>query len=335
MQVAVQSLHQDEYLLDLFGRDSRSGARILRSYAARMHFMLTCKRVDVVWLEKELWPYMPASFEWALLQSKAPYVVDIDDAIFHNYDEHRSKFVRAMFGRKLDYLFKGAALVTAGSRYLEERARSAGATRIERIPTVVDLDAYRMRSSAPNGTFTVGWIGSPVTQRYLEPIRAVLCATLGERASRFVTVGARFSERLFAGHEQQSWSEETEAQQIASFDVGIMPLPDSPFERGKCAYKLIQYMACGIPVVASPIGANQDVVRHGENGFLASTDREWASALSALAEDPELRRRMGAAGRADVETKYSIQVTGPRIANLMLDVMSNKARSSKRLRAHS
>lgn len=120
--------------------------------------------------------------------------------------------------------------------------------------------------------------------------------------------------------ESIAWSEQTEAASIASFDIGIMPLVDEPFERGKCGYKLIQYMACGLPVVASPVGVNCQIVEHGVNGFLAETPAEWEDALRTLAADPGLRMRMGRAGRQKVEAQYAIQVAGPRMAELLKSV---------------
>jgi hypothetical protein len=118
----------------------------------------------------------------------------------------------------------------------------------------------------------------------------------------------------------QLWSEDSEVAMIQSMDIGIMPLTDSPWARGKCGYKLIQYMACGLPVVASPVGVNADIVEHGVNGFLATTEDEWRQALTTLLRDPDLRRRMGAAGRRKVETDYSLQVWGPRVAAIFHEI---------------
>jgi glycosyltransferase involved in cell wall biosynthesis len=118
--------------------------------------------------------------------------------------------------------------------------------------------------------------------------------------------------------ESIAWSEQTEVQSIANFDIGIMPLLDEPFARGKCGYKLIQYMACGLPVVASPVGVNSQIVEHGVNGFLADTPEQWEHALQTLLTDASLRQRMGQAGRAKVEREFCIQVTGPRLAALLV-----------------
>ncbi len=120
------------------------------------------------------------------------------------------------------------------------------------------------------------------------------------------------------------WQEDTEVAQLHGFDIGIMPLPDAPWERGKCGYKLIQYMACGLPVVASPVGVNTTIVHQGENGWLADTPEQWTVAIRHLAEDPERRRLMGAAGRRQVEQTYCQQVQAGRLTRMLHEVMAGR-----------
>ena len=123
------------------------------------------------------------------------------------------------------------------------------------------------------------------------------------------------------------WTEETEVSLIQSMDIGVMPLHNTDWARGKCGYKLIQYMACGLPVVASPVGVNKDIVEHGVNGLLAETDAEWRSAIKTLLADAELRRRMGAAGCRKVEEYYSLQIWGPRVAQMLRGVADEGRRA--------
>jgi glycosyltransferase involved in cell wall biosynthesis len=316
--VAVQELLPDRYVRRLYSESKRGRSEIASAYWRRLRHLLKRDRPRTIWLEKELWPYVPGEFELLAL-ARVPFVVDIDDAVFHTYDESGSPLIRWALGRKIDRIFRRASLVTAGSSYLLRRANQAGARRAELIPTVVDLEQYSPCGHRDRG-FTVGWIGSPATQSYVESITPVLSELLRDPGCRLVTIGTRYPNNLHEHHEQREWSQSTEAHQIEQLDVGIMPLPDGPFERGKCGYKLIQYMACGLPVVASPVGANTEIVRHGENGFLAESPEQWRSALSALKHDKELRRRMGAAGRLDVERKYSIQVTGPLVAQWLKEI---------------
>jgi glycosyltransferase involved in cell wall biosynthesis len=322
LSVATQPLLPDSYLQRLYAGRGRSRFEVAAAYARRLAYLLGAVRPAVVWLEKELWPFLPSWVE-RLLLARVPYVVDIDDAVFHTYDEHRSVLVKRILGDKIDALFKRSALVTAGSAYLAKRAAAAGARWIEPVPTVVDLRDYGPSEPQQGGELTFGWIGSPSTQGHLGALAPVLAELANDAQSRLVSIGTRFPANLFERHEQQIWRRETEAAQIARFDIGIMPLPDEPFERGKCGYKLIQYMAAGVPVVASPVGANKDIVRHGENGFLAGTPAEWRAALTALKQDAGLRHRMGAAGRLMVERQYALQVTGPKIANWLADIANS------------
>ena len=134
--------------------------------------------------------------------------------------------------------------------------------------------------------------------------------------ARFVVIGID-AQSLGLPMESVPWTEQTEVASVASFDIGIMPLVDESFERGKCGYKLIQYMACGLPVVASPVGVNRQIVEHGVNGFLAETPAQWEQALHTLLADAGLRQRMGSAGRRKVEAQYCLQVTGPKLASLL------------------
>lgn len=297
-------------------------APILVSYARRARQLIRAGHADLMWLEKEALPWLPWAFERAMLPRAVPLVVDYDDAVFHWYDLHRSTAVRRLLGRKLDRLMASASLVTAGNRYLADRATAAGAQRVEIVPTVVDLVAYTRRPepfspSAP----TIGWIGTPSTwTEYMAPMMPLLIQAAEGAGGRIAAVGAG---RAVAAHhllDNLPWTEESEVARIHEMDIGIMPLTDTPWARGKCGYKLIQYMACGIPVIASPVGVNAEIVEHGVNGFLASSDAEWAEALQTLLRDASLRARMGEAGRRKVERDYSLQVWGPRVAKLLRDV---------------
>lgn len=270
---------------------------------------------DVVWLEKELWPWAPAWLERWVLRGR-PLVLDFDDAIFHNYDRHRNPLLRALFGRKIDRLMQSASLVVVGSPYLGERARAAGARWVEWLPTVVDHGRYPLAPGTDDREgrpLRIGWIGSPATAHYVQRLAAPLAALSRQRPVVLHLIGARAE---LPGVEVLSvpWSEAGEAQAIAALDIGVMPLPDTPWERGKCGYKLIQYMACGLPVIASPVGANPTIVEHGVDGFLAADDDAWLAALTQLADAPNLRQQMGARGRAKVAARFSLQAAAPQLA---------------------
>ncbi len=310
--VEVSPLFSNAYVEALYSGRGRWSHTML-GYVKRLLALIRARQFDVLVIEKELFPFLPALFERLLPRLGAPYLVDYDDALFHRYDLHSRALVRRLLGGKIDAVMRHAAVVVAGNDYLAERARAAGARRVEIIPTVVDTERYRPPSTRAGGPPVVGWIGTPQTSRYLKPLLPVFERLRREMPVRFAAVGAR--ELDFAGTpvEAWPWSEETEVASIQQFDIGIMPLDDSPWERGKCGYKLIQCMACGVPVVASPVGVNAEIVEHGRNGFLATGGDDWYVALSKLLTNHEDRCEMGGKGRRKVESWYSKSVQGPRL----------------------
>jgi glycosyltransferase involved in cell wall biosynthesis len=310
----VQPLLDNDYVRSLYGGPKVGAGNLLHAYWRRFGALRRRLKYDVIWLEKEALPWLPTWMEIARLQGM-PYVVDYDDAWFHRYENH---WLSPLLGGKIDAVMQVADTVVAGNPYLARRARQAGAHRVEIVPTAIDLDRYHNLPAAPAGkTLTVGWIGIPLNAHYLTIVEPALRAPAGEGRFSLHVVGAPVPDAL-AGIPAQSfpWTEDSEIERIAGFDVGIMPLHDTPWERGKCAYKLLQVMAAGKPVIASPVGANAQVVQHGVNGFLAETPAEWADALRRLA-DPDLRRRMGEEARKIVENQYSTAVVHPRLAAIL------------------
>ncbi|HNB50476.1 MAG TPA: glycosyltransferase family 4 protein [Anaerolineales bacterium] len=320
LKITVCPLLADEYVQNLYTGQRQSMAFLARAYFTRLRALLTSQKFDLIWLEKEALPWLPAWFENIL--TRIPVVVDYDDAVFHRYDLHANPLIRALLGRKIDGVMRHAAVVVAGNDYLAARAKQAGAKRIEILPSVVDTTRYQPANQVTNqlSPFTIGWIGAPVTAPYLQQIQPALAELCANGNARVILVGSGNVTLPGVPVEIRPWTEATEAADIQTFDVGIMPLPDEPFERGKCGYKLIQYMACALPVVASPIGVNQKIVEPGINGFLATMPEEWITALQTLRENPALRAQMGLAGREKVEQFYSLQANAPKLLNLLQNV---------------
>jgi glycosyltransferase involved in cell wall biosynthesis len=282
--------------------------------------------VDGMWLQYELFPYAPTFFETFALPRDIPLILDYDDAIFHQYDQHKSPLVRALLGDKLKPLLRRADLAICGNGYLQAYA-GEHCRRTEIVPTVVDTDAYGPGPKPrPERPVTVGWIGSPSTWTFVKPLLPLLADAAHRHDLSVRAVGAGPQKEIPPRFSFLPWTEAEEIALIQGMDIGIMPLPDEPWARGKCGYKLIQYMACGLPVIASPVGVNSAIVDHGENGFLASTPQEWAEAISVLAGDFELRQAMGAAGRRKIERAYSLAVHGPRLASMLRETMQNGRR---------
>ena len=320
IDVTVSPLIPDSYVSNQYETGQFALAPLPAIYARRLRSLRGAANFDLVWLEKEALPWLPAWLERLPGLRRAPYVLDYDDATFHTYDEHRYGVVRNLLGRKVAALIRDAALVMVGNDYLRDYAERAGASRIEWVPSVVDLARYETGPHRANDTFTIGWWGSPPNSRHLQMIAGPLSAVCAGGGAVLRVLGGW--KQGFTGDvtvEYFPFSSADEVGPSKAFDVGIMPLPDEPWERGKCGLKLIHYMACGLPTVASPVGVNSQIVEHGVTGFLASTEGEWVEALCALRDSPELRRTMGQAGRKKVEQLYSLQANAPRVARMLLD----------------
>lgn len=318
-EVTVSPLLSDAMLQARYQRGAYGGWALLRAYSRRLMTLLGSQQFDLVWIEKEALPWFPAWFERLLLR-RVPYVLDFDDAIFHNYDLHRVLWVRHVYGRRIDRLMAGARLVVTGNRYMADRATAAAAQWVEVLPTVVDLVLYAAKPSYRVAAKPrIVWIGSPSTVPYLLALAQPLSALAKRQPFSLRVIGGGVVTMPGVDVEAVNWSADTEAAQIAECDVGIMPLKNSPWEQGKCAYKLIQYMACGLPTVASSVGANRDVLREGETGFFADTDDEWIERIEMLLCNVALRQLLGQAGRVRVEANYCLQQTAPRLVRLLMD----------------
>ena len=314
--IKVSPFFSNDYLKALYSGNSRL-QNVVSSYMRRLVTILQSCKFDVLIIEKELFPFLPAWFEKVLSHLNIPYIVDYDDAQFHRYDTHQNIVVRSILKYKIDAVMRQASVVTVGNEYLAKHAYKAGAKRIEIIPTAVDVSQYLPSTQKIDDSPIVGWIGTPQTSHYLRNLLPIFEKLNHKTSVRFVAVGARSIDFSGTLVEIVNWSKDTEIEAIQSFSIGIMPLPDSPWERGKCGYKLIQCMACAKPVVASPVGVNNEIVEPGVNGYLAKTLEEWHDYLYILLINPESRYLMGLSGRQKVVLNYSTQVQASRFSNII------------------
>jgi glycosyltransferase involved in cell wall biosynthesis len=320
VELQIAPLLDDDYVRSLYTGKRQSVSSVVMAYIRRIVRLANSRSFDLLWIEKELFPWLPAWAERLLAGLGVPYAADYDDAVFHRYDMHANLIIRALLGKSIDSVMRHATTVVVGNDYLAERARRAGASRIEYLPSVVDVNRYSIREKTDKQC-RIGWVGSPITAPYV--IREALEEVSKQIGVRLVLVGAGDQDPLpGVAKEVLPWSEDSEVAHIQSFDVGIMPLPDGPFEQGKCGYKLIQYMACGLPVVASPVGVNTRIVEQGKTGFLASSNTDWVQALIMLSKDTGMRSDLGKAGRKKVEQEYSLQVTAPRLRGILTEAAS-------------
>ena len=251
---------------------------------------------------------------------------DFDDAIYttHAGATTAVPHARERFARLLSL----ADAAIASTPYLAAAA-APHCARVVVIPSPVDCERYqpRPRADASPGEVTIGWIGRDSTTMYLAPLLPVLARLAAAHPGLRVRLVGAVAGTGAGVAECVPWSLDTELDQLARFDIGIMPLSDDAWARGKGGYKLLQYLACGIPAVASPVGANPVLIAHGETGFLAQDATGWQRHLAMLIEDPELRRRMGAAGRRAVEAEQSLAVWAPRFLGTLEEVAATATRT--------
>jgi glycosyltransferase involved in cell wall biosynthesis len=277
---------------------------------------------DVAFVHRGALFFGPPWIERRIARSAAKLVFDLDDALWiRAVSEGNRRLGWLKFARKVPEIMRLADVVVAGNGYIADFARRQGARRVETIPTTIDTAKYEPRARAPDPArpVCIGWTGSRTTVVHFEgalPALRALRARFGDRV-RFELIGDERYELPELGIRGLPWKSETEVEDLRELDVGIMPLPDDEWSRGKCALKALQYMALGIATVASPVGVNAQLVRPGENGLLAGSTQEWVEALSRLVEDADLRRRVGEAGRATVVRGFSTERWRDRYLSLL------------------
>lgn len=317
IDLQVQSLLGNDYLQSRFQGGRRPFLPVLNAGLERVRLLLNKRRFDAAIVHCELFPLAPGWLERAAL--RIPYIYDFDDAFYLRYRGGNLGALRLLLGGKFDTVMRGAAAITAGNATLTAYARTLN-TNVSVLPSVVDTVHFSPGAQNDNPVFTVGWIGSPSTAPYLQSLVAPL-QTLGrEQPLRLVVIGGKAPQIENVEVLEIPWSEDSEVDLINTFDVGVMPLPNDEWARGKCAFKLVQYMACGVPVVASRVGANIDLVT-AECGFLVDTDAQWVDALRQLRDRPLTRRTMGASARKRVEDAYSLESNLPLLANVIRKVV--------------
>ena len=285
------------------------------------------RRSDAVLVQKKLF----ARWKLPLLLGPAPVLFDLDDAVFavspderERFGEERAERRAASRRRRLAAVLRRSHGVIAGNHFLADHA-ARFAREVSVVPTGVDLrpfsddalqrarEARRSRRGRPR----VGWLGSRPSLRYLPALADPLRRVLSETGGVFVQICSEFADLPGVPTESIKWSLAGEATALLDLDVGVMPLDDSPFSQGKCGLKILMYQAAGLPVVCSPVGANRDLVRENETGFLARSADEWAAHLRRLLGDAPLALRLGERGRAQVEASYEASIVASRLAELV------------------
>lgn len=315
--VKVSPLFNDKYLDQVYtGKTPK--LLVVLAYLRRFIAVFEVSSYDKVIIEKELFPYLPAWCERVFKTFNINFIVDYDDAIFHNYDRHPNTWIRKFLGDKIDKVMKYSNCVIAGNSYLGDRAIKVGATQVEIIPTVIDLKRYNKDEHEQSSSKIIGWIGSPSTFKYVKQIEEVLKKIVEVYNVSIHIIGSG-KEKL--GFDKNitylSWTETSEVNEISKFDIGIMPLEDSDWEKGKCSYKLIQYMACKKSVVASAVGMNKEVIENGINGFLVDSNEEWFEKLSFYINNTEVAQKHGQEGYGLIKKKYNLNFASQKLISIL------------------
>jgi glycosyltransferase involved in cell wall biosynthesis len=278
-----------------------------RSLWGRLQLFRSLRGADAVVLQRRLLP----GLELGLLRRWARHLIfDFDDALWLRDSYSPKGFESRKRSHRFRALVRAADAVFAGNPMLAAEARKHTA-RVAVIPTCVDPATYPTAEHADHSPMRLVWVGSSSTLqglgRFRDTFEAIGRAVPGVRLK---LICDRFLTFDHLPVDPVPWSAATEAAGIATSDVGIGWVPDDPWSRGKCGLKVLQYQAAGLPVIANPVGVQADFVRDGATGFLAETREQWVEAVRRLATDVELRRRLGAAGRKQVEEQYSVAVGG-------------------------
>jgi len=268
-------------------------------------------KFDFLIIEKELIPNCPYFLEKLLLFRKN-FSLDFDDYTGTDYKTNPLK--RVFLKNKIDNLAKTAKFVTVGNNWYFTEIKSKN---LVYLPTVIDLDKYiSIKKHKNDHVITLVWIGSPTTVKYLDNLKPVLQKLAQRREFKLKIIGGKLD---LPGIEikEVAWNAESEIKEILTGDIGLMPLNDTLWEKGKCGFKLIQYMACGLPVVASPAPANAEIIEINKTGYIASDASQWEYYLDKLMTEHELRSDFGYRGRERVEKLYSYQFWGEKFAELV------------------
>lgn len=281
---------------------------VFRGFMRRIAHLFISVKADYIFILREATPTGPPVFEWLLSKVfRKKIIYDFDDAIWLPGGEKTTllkRWIKATW--KIKYIIRWAYKVSAGNEFLANYARQFNKSVVV-LPTVVDTEqGHRvLRDQNQGDRIVVGWTGSHTTLHNLDEIKELIPVLKREMDFDFLIISNKKPEWNFDFIFKQ-WQAGTEIEDLAQMHIGLMPLKKGPWFEGKCGFKLIQYLACGIPAIASPVGVNSKIVFHNQNGFIANDRTEWINYIKLLIKDSSLRSQMGKAGRSHIEKNYSL-----------------------------
>ncbi len=333
IELSIRPFVDSKQFINLYRRNAwpRTAAGLAKSTLLRLFDVPAARNADLVLIQREAMMFGPPAIEWLIKRIfKRPIVLDLDDATYVSYESPTygplSKTLK--WFSKTDDLIRWSAIVTCGNRSIAEYVSSKGA-RARTIPTVVDTDVFKaVPQPVPDGPLVLGWIGTHSTFPYLESIFPVLSSLATRFDFRLKIVGAGRNDVAVPGVlvENLPWKLEREVTDFQSIDIGLYPIDASLYSgkwaQGKSGFKAIQYMAVGVPFVATPVGGSAEIGEAGVTHFFASQNDEWYRRLECLLSNEGRRREMGAAGRAHVVAHYGLQEQADKLAAALREALT-------------
>lgn len=309
----------EDYLAKRYAGQRASIPDVVASYARRLAILPQLSSYDALWIQAEMLPLLPGWLETRLLRLFAKrWVLDIDDALFLPHEGASLPFLRRLLASKIPRLSCQADLCSITHEYCGAMLQAQGGRYDVVLGQGLDLERYAVVPRAPEAPVTIGWIGTPSTaHRYLPLVVDTLNRLQATTGCRVVLMGAGDAAPTLNA-ERLEWREDAEVAAVQSFDIGIMPLLDTPWEKGKSGLKLAQSMACGRVAVGTAVGFNHDLITHGVDGLLVPPGAEgWHDALLSLLQDSSLRERLGTAARRKIEANFDLRNVIERIATML------------------
>jgi len=281
---------------------------IIGSFLRRWKLLFKLRKADYIFIHREAAQIGPPLFEWIIAKVfRKNYIYDFDDAIWlPNYSATNARFHRLKAYWKVKYCMKWASKITAGNAYLAEFAKQYNPS-VQIIPTTIDTEHYHNKTTDyDKEKLVIGWTGSHTTIRYLNELVPALQQLEKKYDFTFTIISNKAPQLPLKSLKFVPWSKENEIEELLKFSIGVMPLQEDQWSKGKCGFKALQYMSLGIPSVITPVGVNVEIVTNGVNGFTPSTPTDWIATLEKLITDKKLRKRLGQRGQDTVEKKYSV-----------------------------
>lgn len=288
----------------------------ITAFFNRFFLLFTVSKYDYIFIHREATPIGPPIIEYLIAKVfRKKIIYDFDDAIWiHNVSEKNKavKYLKANWKVKL--ICKWSYKISCGNSFLANYAKKYNSNVII-IPTTIDLNYHELKPKQ-NKQLTIGWTGTHSTMKHLDIIIPIIDKLEKKYNFTFLVISDKAPSFELASLNFLCWNKETEIEDLNRIDIGIMPLYDSEWEKGKCGFKGLQYMALGIPTVMSTVGVNKEIITQNNNGFLVTNEAGWLSTLAALIEDSELRSKIGKAGKQTILNRFSVKANNKKYLNL-------------------